>query len=432
MNTIFIIGKREWRERVKSRSFITMALLGPLVVLFLLYILFTATGSDTKKIRILVSDPIEQLEKIIVTDEGQISYDFINAYVEPTEFVKQELFKDYDALLVVNEKVLSNNHVFFFQKEALNPKIPLRVQRELEKRLEGLKAREFTELTKEEFLIIKHPLSLEVRDAYRPEEKSNYKLAGYAGYVFGLFIYFFIFLFGMTVLRSTTREKSSRIAEVLLSIVRPRELMAGKLVGIGAAALVQFLIWGILITTGLYFIRLVLFPDLLDVNNLLVNEQFVRYNDIVVLVFEQLNFAIMIGFFLLLLILGYLFFGGLFAALGAAQGSESDGQQFLIPLLFLFFIGVWSGYFVLENPDSTLAYWLGILPFTSPMVIMVKLGIGYEANQMVQLYIGLFVLIVSLIVTIRLAGKFFQLALLKTDYRLTFRKLMSWVTKRAE
>jgi ABC-2 type transport system permease protein len=432
MNTIFIIGKREWRERVKSRSFITMALLGPLVVLFLLYILFTATGSDTKKIRILVSDPIEQLEKIIVTDEGQISYDFINAYVEPTEFVKQELFKDYDALLVVNEKVLSNNHVFFFQKEALNPKIPLRVQRELEKRLEGLKAREFTELTKEEFLIIKHPLSLEVRDAYRPEEKSNYKLAGYAGYVFGLFIYFFIFLFGMTVLRSTTLEKSSRIAEVLLSIVRPRELMAGKLVGIGAAALVQFLIWGIFITTGLYFIRLVLFPDLLDVNNLLVNEQFVRYNDIVVLVFEQLNFAIMVGFFLLLLILGYLFFGGLFAALGAAQGSESDGQQFLIPLLFLFFIGVWSGYFVLENPDSTLAYWLGILPFTSPMVIMVKLGIGYEANQMVELYIGLFVLIVSLIVTIRLAGKFFQLALLKTDYRLTFRKLMSWVTKRAE
>ena len=98
----------------------------------------------------------------------------------------------------------------------------------------------------------------------------------------------------------------------------------------------------------------------------------------------------------------------------------------------IFFIGVWSGYFVLENPDSTLAYWLGILPFTSPMVIMVKLGIGYEANQMVELYIGLVVLIISSVLTIRLAGKFFQLALLKTDYRLTFRKLMSWVTKRAE
>ena len=116
MRNIGIIAGREFKERIQSRSFLTMAFFGPLVVLFVLYILFTATGSETQKVRVLVSDPIEILENIIVPDDkGQIEYAFINTYVEPTEFVKTELYKSYDALLVVNEKVLSNNHVFFFQ-----------------------------------------------------------------------------------------------------------------------------------------------------------------------------------------------------------------------------------------------------------------------------------------------------------------------------
>lgn len=432
MRNIGIIAGREFRERIQSRSFLTMAFFGPLVVLFVLYILFTATGGETQKVRVLVSDPIEILENIIVPDDkGQIEYAFINTYVEPTEFVKTDLYKSYDALLVVNEKVLSNNHVFFFQKERLNSKIPFRVQRELEKRLEGLKAKEFTDLSLEEFLIVKHPLTLEVRDAHRPTEKNSYKLASYAGYGFGVIIYVFVFLFGMTILRSTNREKASRIAEVLLSMVKPRELMSGKMLGIGCAALFQFIIWASIIGGGLYAMRILFFPDMFDAANLLEqNGEFLGYNDIVKLVYEQMNFTVMISFFLILLILGYLFYGGFFAALGAAQGSESDGQQFLIPLILLLFVSLWSGYYVAENPDAELSFWLGIIPFTAPMVIMVKLGIGYESHEVWQLYLALLILLIGIIMNIRIAGKLFRYALLSSGYRLRLSHLSNWLFKK--
>jgi ABC-2 type transport system permease protein len=429
MKNTIVIAKRELRERLKSRSFLLMALLGPIAVLSLLFILFTASGGEMQKVNVLVSDPIETLENIIVTDnDRQIEYAFINSYIEPEDFASSPDFKKFDALLVVNEKVLSNNHVFFFQKERLNPKIPLRVQRELEKRLEGLKAKEFTELTLEEFLIIKHPLSLEVRDALNPREKSNYKLASYAGFTFGLVIFIFVFLFGMTILRSTIREKSSRIAEVLLSMVRPSELMSGKIVGIGIAAFIQFTIWLTLVAFGLYIMRILYFPDMFAGATLVDHgDNFTPYNDAVRLVYEQLNFGVMILFFFLLLVLAYLFYAGLFAALGAAQGSESDGQQFLIPLIMLFFLACWSGWYVIENPNAELSFWLGIIPFTSPMVVMVKLAGGYGAGEIWHLLMAILLLLLSMIFTIRMAGRIFQRALLTTGYRLNLRIFLKWM-----
>ena len=433
MKNIFIIAGRELSERIKSRSFITFSLLGPLVVLFVLYILFNSTASETQKISVLVSDPIEQLEQIIVPDnKGQITYSFINSYVEPSDFVESDLFSTFDALLVVNEKVLSNNHVFLFQKQRLNTKVSQKIQRELEKRLEGLKAKEFTSLTVEEFLIVKHPLSMEIRDAYRPTDKQNYRLAAFAGYAFGLVIYVFVFLFGMTVLRSTTREKSSRISEVLLAMVKPSELMSGKLVGIGLAAVIQFVIWFSIIGGGLFVMRALFFPDMLDGANLLANNgDYTGYNDVVKLVYEQLNFTVMILFFALLLLLAYLFYGGFFAALGAAQGSESDGQQFLIPLILLLVISIWSGYFVVENPDHQFVFWLGIIPFTSPMVIMVKLGMGYDSSEIWQLLVALLILLISIVINIRIAGKMFQHALLNSGYRLRLAQLLNWMFRKS-
>lgn len=431
MKRIISIAGRELKERLKSRSFLTMAVGGPLVVLFILYILFTASGGEEEHVRVLVSDPVETLENIIVPDSsGQIEYAFINSYVEPVSFTSDPEYVGFDALLVVNEKVLSNNHVFFFQKKRLNSKIPLRIQRELEKRLEGLKAKEFTDLTLKEFLIVKHPLNLEVRDAYRPEELGNYKLAAYAGVVFGGIVFLFIFLFGMTILRSTSREKSSRIAEVLLATVKPGELMTGKLLGIGIAALIQFAVWTVLIFGGLLFFRSVFFPDMFDAANLVAGQEYTPYNDLVQLVYEQLNFGVMGTFFVLLLILGYLFYGGLFAALGAAQGSESDGQQFLIPLIFLFLIGIWSGWYVAENPDAELSFWLGIIPFTSPMVIMVNLGLGYESGELWHLLMAIVLLLLGILFNIGVAARVFKNALLVTGYRLRFGNLINWIFKK--
>jgi ABC-2 type transport system permease protein len=434
---IGIIAMREWNERVRSRSFLSLALVGPLLVMFVLYILFTATTSDMRPMKVLVSDPIELLENRIQPDSSSlIGYEFINEYIEPEQFTTDVLFAKYDALLVVNEKVLSNNHVFFFQKERFNPGIPARVQRELEKRLEELKAAEFTRLTVQQFRILKHPVHLEVRDARYPDKKGNHKLAAYSGAFFGFIALFFSFLFGMTILRSTNREKSNRIAEVLLAAVKPHELMAGKMLGIGMAALLQFLIWFGLIGLGLFLLRLFVFPDMWNAANFdwaegAPDSTLFAYNELVRLVYEQLNFPLMIAFLLLIWVLTYLFYGGFFATLGAAQGSESDGQQFLIPLLGMFLLALWSGYYVAENPDSTLRTWFSLIPFTAPMVLLTKLAVGYSPNEYWELFTGLSILLLGAVINIRIAGKVYKNALLTSGYRLRIRKLLRWIFSRS-
>lgn len=206
--------------------------------------------------------------------------------------------------------------------------------------------------------------------------------------------------------------------------------MTGKLLGIGIAALIQFVIWTILILGGLLFFRSVFFPDMFDAANLVAGQEYTPYNDLVQLVYEQLNFGVMGTFFVLLLILGYLFYGGLFAALGAAQGSESDGQQFLIPLIFLFLIGIWSGWYVAENPDAELSFWLGIIPFTSPMVIMVNLGLGYESGELWHLLMAIVLLLLGIFFNIGIAARVFKNALLVTGYRLRFGNLINWIFKK--
>lgn len=432
MKNSFIIASREFKERINSRSFILMAIVGPLLVLGILYFLFIASGTVKKDYNILVADPIELMNNKIKKDStSHLNYYFINAYVDPDDFATAKVFQKFDAVLVVNEKVLSNNHVFLYLRTKLSSQTIFQIRRELERRLEELKVKAFTKLTLEKYWQIKHAVSLEVRDTYRPHAVGNYKLAAYAGYAFGIIIFVFIFLFGMTILRSTNKEKSSRIAEVLLSSVKPRELLSGKIMGIGLAALIQFVVWILVVGVGLSLIRAFVFPDLFDVSNMNLNSgdgnTFHSYNDLVRLVFEQIDFVSMLSLFVVLLVLGYLFFGSLFAALGAAQGSSSDGQQFLIPLLCLFFIGVWSGYFVVNNPDSMLSTVLSFLPFTSPITLMVKFAQGYSIGASWQLFVSLLILIVGVIVNLYFAGKLFRKGLLSHGYRLSFSQFFSWL-----
>lgn len=430
MRNSFIIAKRELNERLRSRSFVLMAVFGPILLLFLLFLLLNASDSDKKEFNVLVADPIQLLENKIKKDTASgIDYSFINRYVEPSDFVQQKIFKSFDAVLIVNEKVLSNNHAFLYLKTKLPSKVTYQLQREFERRLEELKVAEFTDLSMEKYWMVKNPVSIEVRDAYHPHEIGNYKLAGYTGFAFGALIFVFVFLFGMTILRSTNREKSGRIAEIILSSIRPREFMIGKVLGIGLAALMQFLVWIVLIGVGLAFLRHFFFPDLLDASNIQLTENtvYVPYNELVNLVFERIDFVSMLSLFATLLVLGYLFYGALFAALGAAQGSASDGQQFLIPLIGLLIAGLWSGYYVVENPDATLSFYLEMLPFTSPMCVMVKFAQGYPAGESWHLYLSFLFLLVGIILHFIVAGRLFRKGLLAHGYQLRWRQLMKFL-----
>ncbi len=441
MNVSWLIAQRELKERIKTRSFIGMAIAGPLLVLLLVYVLFSVGENNKPHWNVLIVDPVGIMDnKILANTNGNISYDFANNYLPLKDFEKSKRFQKYDALLELNEKILSNKAAFLFYKEKPSFVFATAIQFHLERRLEEVMIKRFSKMTVQEFRGIKQPINVAFRNLYDPKNES-YSLSGWVGFFFGGVILLFILLFGMTILRSVSSEKSNRIVEVLLASVKPRQLMFGKIAGIGIAALIQFVIWTILIWLGLFILRETLFPDMMDLSNWDVSKiadqassgledglfRSKVYNDFVELVYSRIQFGDMLVFFLLFFISGYIFYGTFFAALGATSGSENDGQQFVLPIMVLLVIALWAGYYTMQNPLSQLTYILSFLPFTSPMVCMVKLAQGYSLGEGYQIYVSFSILALSSYATLRLAGRLYQNGILQFGHRLRLTQFVTWL-----
>lgn len=424
----WIIAKREWNERVKSKSFILMAFIGPLIVLGLTFLLIKYSDEPQQKWNILVADPSGVLEqKIMPTSDQRISYSFANNYIETEEFAKNDDYSKYDALLEVNEKVVTNKTAFLFYKEKPSVNMMITVRYQLERRLEEIVAAQFTKLTFRQFRAIKQPLDIGFRDVYDPKAESD-DSAGWVGMFFGTLIVVFILLFGMTVLRTITREKSNRIVEVILASTKPSEMMWGKVIGIGLAALVQFIIWFIFVLIGLWVYKSVFIGAELSYTadeSLFTTD----YYAFIELIYERINFGALVLVFSVLFILSYFFYAAFFAVLGATSGTESDGQQFLIPVLFLLFFALYSGYLAIEQPDSSTVQFLSFLPFTSPVVMMVKFAQGYVVGTIYQFFMSICILAISAFFMMKLAGRWYKNGLLHFGHNLTFKQLIRWFKK---
>ena len=442
MKNSWLVAMREFKERIGARSFILFSVIGPLLILGLVYILFALGGNSKQHWNVLIADPAGIMDnKIMAGVDENVSYSFADGYIELEEFKDAKKYQQFDALLEVNEKVLSNKTGFLFYRNKPSVRMQTRIQYQYERRLEEVLVKEFTDLSVKEFRKIKQPINVSFRDVNDPKgEASN--LNGWAGFFFGTLIFIFIFLFGMTILRSVSREKSNRIVEVLLASVSPRQLMMGILIGIGFAAFLQFAVWMLIIGAGLYFMRETLFPDMLDAakmniqeltlsaNDLSYQEQYFaarEYNQFVELVFNQVQFGNTILFFLLFFVGGYLFYGSFFAAVGATMGSESDGQQFVIPIVLLLILSLYSGYYVMNYPDSDLASILHYLPFTSPVVTMVKLHMGYEAGHAYEIILSFLVLIISSFLMLMIASRLYKNGILQFGHRLKFKHILKWL-----
>lgn len=444
MKTTWLIAMREFKERIGTRSFILFSILGPLLVIGLIYTLFALGGQSKQHWDVLIADHGGLFEnKIMANEDESITYYFADGVIEIEEFRDAKQFQRFDAMLEVNEKVLTNKTGFLFYREKPSVRMQTRIQYQYERRLEEVLVERFTDMSLQKFRSIKQPIGVTMRDVNDPEGKSS-DMSGWAGFFFGAVIFLFIFLFGMSILRSVSREKSNRIVEVLLASVSPNQLMMGKIVGIGFAAFLQFVIWIIVIGLGLYLMREHLFPDLLDASNMNVKELILdandssyqekyfaarEYNEFVNLVYERVNLGNTLGFFFLFFVAGYFFYGAIFAAIGATMGSESDGQQFVIPIVILLCLSLYAGYYTLNYPDSGMANFLHYLPFTSPVVVMVKLYQGYEPGHAYEIYLSLIVLIGSAFAVLALASRLYRNGILQFGHRVRLKHIFTWIKR---
>ncbi len=273
------------------------------------------------------------------------------------------------------------------------------------------------------------------------EENTSTELSMAIGFVGGLLIYIFIFMYGGLVMRGVIEEKTNRIIEIIVSSVKPFQLMMGKIVGVAMVGLTQFVLWILLTMTIVTIFMSVYATDLgkYQSGKMKLQEQAIvpqepstieNNNDInesVVAIFESIrsiNFGVLIFAFLFYFIGGYLLYGALFAAIGSAVDNETDTQQFMLPLTIPMIISIALAQSIMVNPDGPAAYWLSLFPLTSPVIMMIRIPFGVPYTDLV---ISMALLILGFLGATWLAGKIYRTGILMYGKKVSYKEIWKWI-----
>jgi len=271
------------------------------------------------------------------------------------------------------------------------------------------------------------------------ETKSNTEVEVGLAIFAGLMIYFFIFMFGAQVLKGVMEEKQNRIVEVILASVKPFQLMMGKIVGIALVGLTQFLLW--ILLTGVFlsiFQSGMMFADT-DTMSLLGQQNPISEtaaasdsgaaNPLAMVqeIISGINFKIMIFSFLFYFLGGYLLYASLFAAIGGAVDSDADTQQFMFPVSIPLIFSVAMSGVIINQPDSQLSFWLSMIPFTSPVTMMIRIPFGV---QIWEIALSMTLLMLGFILTTWMAGKIYRTGILMYGQKVNYAIMWKWLINR--
>jgi ABC-2 type transport system permease protein len=445
MNKIFIIIKREYLTRVKKKSFIIMTFLGP-VLMAAVYILpvFFATLSDEKKTVQVIDETGMFVGKLKNTDK----YTFIPIDID-IETAKENLSNsgDYGLLYIPLTQLSVPSGGVFYTLSSPGMDIVNHMKRILEREVESQKLEikgldpEIVRGINSTFYINKIEIS---RDGKLKESTPIFNMG--LSVIFALMIYMFIFIFGSQVLRGVLEEKTNRIVEVIVSSVKPFQLMMGKIVGIAMVGLTQFMLWVVLTLLLVTIIGGAIGMEQLAENQqqimgtqgkMLNQEQLADFskaqnqdNDfgtIIIQGFANTEWGVMIGAFLFYFLFGYFLYGALMGAVGSAVDNETDTQQFMLPITIPLLLGMIMLGFIISNPHGPVAFWLSIIPLTSPVVMLARLPFGVPVWE-VWLSMGLLVL--GFLGATWLAAKIYRTGILMYGKKPTYKELWKWIKYR--
>jgi ABC-2 type transport system permease protein len=313
-----------------------------------------------------------------------------------------------------------------------------KLERELELALEQARVEDSLKIAFSEYQRAKVNVEFAMANVKESDKQSLTAEKAGIGFMFAVLIYLFIFLYGVQVMRGVIEEKTNRIVEVIVSSVKPFQLMMGKVIGIGLVGLTQFLMWVVfssIISTlvfSLYFGssnkgQAYLIDNAQQMatgyNPALAQMQMMEENTFLAALMDT-NWPMMIGIFIFFFIGGYLLYGSLFAAIGAAVDSETDTQQFMMPVTLPLIFSYVVAAMLITNPDSGMANFFSVFPLTSPIVMMVKSSIGVSPWIML---LSVVVLIATFVFMIWIAGRIYRVGILMYGKKPTYRELWKWI-----
>ncbi|RIW16414.1 ABC transporter permease [Algoriphagus lacus] len=432
MNKIFLVIQREYLSRVKKKSFLIATLLTPLIFPAIMGVFVWIAMSEKENQSLRIIEVIDETDLFFMESSEQ--YAFTSSVDDPEEAKQMVQEGDRYGFLHIPKIDLANPQgIQFYGVE--NPSLSLMgyLESALKRKIEDQKLYQLgidPKVLKE----IRTDISIQsITLGEQGEEKVNDATVNYAlGFISGILIYVFIFVYGNQIMQGVIEEKSSRIVEILVSSLKPFQLMMGKIVGIGAVGLTQFLIWVLLIGTLSTVVMGVLGMQMPQQQAMeLANPEFAQATPdagevaTILQVINGIDFVTLVFSFIIYFLGGYLLYGALFAAVGSAVDAPSDAQQFMFPItipLIVAYMGLFV--FVLQDPTSSASFWLSIIPLTSPIAMMGRISYGVPFWEL-ALSMGLLVL--GFLFTTWLAGKIYRIGILMHGTKPTYRILWKWI-----
>jgi len=433
MSKIALIIRREYVTRVRKKSFIIMTILGPLLMGGMIAGVAFLSAVDNEQRRIVVVDETHLFHEKFKNDENT-TFLYLDAPVDSLRSRSKE--EGYFGILLIpaSEKVdaLEKAVTLYSEKQpsfTLIEKIKFILEKEINTAKYAAAGIDPDKLEK-----IKTDVRVQTRDLQN--NKTSTPLTTVVGFVGGLLIYLFTFLYGAQVMRGVMEEKMNRIVEVIISSVKPMQLMMGKIIGVALVGLTQFLLW-VILTTSIYSLvmSVALDPDKSQMEQLMKmrtgqssmegmsRTEMTPAQEISEAV-SQINFPLMIGSFIFFFLGGYLLYAALFAAIGSAVDSETDTQQFMLPVTIPLILAYVASANVIQNPDGPVGFWFSMIPFTSPIVMMVRLPFGVP---WIQLAASMVFLILGFLGTTWLAARIYRVGILMYGKKVSYRELGKWI-----
>ncbi|MGB0861555.1 MAG: ABC transporter permease [Saprospiraceae bacterium] len=438
MNNLWLIIQREYLTRVKKRSFILMTILTPIIMVAFIVIVGFIFAYQGDKTRIAVKNDSDI--KVVLPSQGSKTV-FVNKKEHLDTLKNNYKESDFDGVLYIPPVSNMNNdwHVQYFSEQQLSLVIKENIEGKIAKQLRRYKIKALNINEKdlaniENTNVALDETNLSINEAGELEEKETKNSAAIAtilGTIMGFMVYIVLFVYGMMVMRSVMEEKMTRIVEVMISSVKPFELMLGKIIGVGGVGLTQFLIWGIL-GTGLLFVAQFFMPEIdpsqIDMANAPsatdMDDMQAKVYEVMELVSEQ-NWGLIFFSFIFYFLGGYFLYASLFAAVGSAMGDDlGEGQSLTLPITIPIILAIYIMFAVINNPNSTLATWSSIFPLFSPIVMPAR--IPFEPAWW-ELGLSMIVLLATSIFFVWLSGRIYRVGILMYGKKVSLKELGKWM-----
>ena len=435
-SNIGIIVGREFNERVRKKSFIVMTILMPLLIVAMMIIpsvIMLHSKGECKRIAVIdhsgiVAPQLESGEKV---------------QYEPTDLSVEDartLLTDYFGVLEIGQEVMTNpNSVRLYANGSTSLTLEETLEDDIADILEREKLKAFDIHNLDEILSqVKSSVTITTyrNDAESDEGNAQSKSSAIStaiGFVLGMMLYFILIIYGAMVMQSVIEEKNSRVLEVMVSSVKPFDMMMGKILGVAAVAAVQICIWGVLIVGTAAVAMPALIPSdvMQSVEAMQAGTLDVTQADIdlsllnAISTATDVHYLVMIFVWLLLFTIGgYLLYSAIFAAIGSSVDSVQDAQQLQTPVMMPIIISIFVMMTIMNDPNAPVAVWCSYIPFTSPVVMMARIPSGLPTWEIVTSLVALYA---SFVAMVWLAAKIYRVGIFMYGKKPSFKELWKWV-----